>query len=165
MSLQPFHLAFPVDDLAAARHFYGEVLGCPEGRSADHWIDFDLYGHQIVTHLVMNTAQGHFNEHQMKDTEFGRRIVFGGITASMVIGLASQDTGENAVAELGLDEIRFPSPVFHGDTLYAYTEVVEAEDADRPDAGVVTFRHWGVNDRDEIVFEGVRRTLLKRRPT
>ena len=47
-----FHLAFPVDDLAAARRFYGEVLGCPEGRSADHWVDFDLYGHLIVAHLV-----------------------------------------------------------------------------------------------------------------
>lgn len=47
-----FHLAFPVDDLAAARRFYGEILGCPEGRSADHWVDFDLYGHQIVAHLV-----------------------------------------------------------------------------------------------------------------
>ena len=48
----PFHLAFPVDDLDAARRFYGEVLGCPEGRSSDTWIDFDLYGHQIVTHLA-----------------------------------------------------------------------------------------------------------------
>ena len=52
MSLSPFHLAFPVDDLAAARRFYGGVLGCPEGRSAERWIDFDLYGHQIVTHLA-----------------------------------------------------------------------------------------------------------------
>jgi extradiol dioxygenase family protein len=49
--LTPFHVAFPVDDLAAARHFYGTVLGCPEGRSAAEWIDFDLYGHQIVAHL------------------------------------------------------------------------------------------------------------------
>ncbi|MQA94339.1 MAG: MaoC family dehydratase [Streptosporangiales bacterium] len=119
----------------------------------------------LITHLVMNTAQGHFNEHQMKETEFGHRIVFGGITASMVIGLAYQDTGEQALAELEMDGIRFPSPVFHGDTLYAYTEVVSAEDGDRPDAGIVTFRHWGVNDRDQIVFEGVRRVLIKRRPT
>ena len=51
MSLPPFHFAFPVDDLVAARRFYGELLGCPEGRSADHWIDFDLHGHQIVAHL------------------------------------------------------------------------------------------------------------------
>ena len=52
MPLPPFHLAFPVDDLAAARRFYGGLLGCPEGRSADHWIDFNLYGHQIVAHLA-----------------------------------------------------------------------------------------------------------------
>jgi extradiol dioxygenase family protein len=49
-ALRPFHIAFPVDDLDAARHFYGTVLGCPEGRSSDHWIDFDLFGHQIVAH-------------------------------------------------------------------------------------------------------------------
>lgn len=48
----PFHLAFPVDDLDAARHFYGEVLGCPEGRSSNSWIDFDLFGNQIVTHCA-----------------------------------------------------------------------------------------------------------------
>ena len=47
----PFHLAFPVDDLAAARGFYGGVLGCPEGRSSESWVDFDLAGHQIVAHL------------------------------------------------------------------------------------------------------------------
>ena len=50
--LSPFHIAFPVDDLEAARRFYGEVLGCPEGRSAPEWIDFDLYGHQIVAHQI-----------------------------------------------------------------------------------------------------------------
>ena len=51
-NLPPFHLAFPVDDLAAARAFYGELIGCPEGRSAEHWVDFDLYGHQIVAHFA-----------------------------------------------------------------------------------------------------------------
>ena len=49
--LARFHLAMPVHDLAAARSFYGELLGCPEGRSADHWVDFDLFGHQFVAHL------------------------------------------------------------------------------------------------------------------
>jgi extradiol dioxygenase family protein len=49
--MQPFHLAIPVHDLAAARSFYGELLGCPEGRSAEHWVDFDFYGHQLVAHL------------------------------------------------------------------------------------------------------------------
>ncbi|MCB1914417.1 MAG: VOC family protein [Rhodocyclaceae bacterium] len=52
MPAQPFHLAFPVDDLGAARRFYGGLLGCPEGRSDSHWVDFDLYGHQIVAHLA-----------------------------------------------------------------------------------------------------------------
>ena len=52
MSLPPFHLAFPVDDLAAARAFYGGLLGCAEGRSAADWVDFDLHGHQIVAHLA-----------------------------------------------------------------------------------------------------------------
>jgi hypothetical protein len=50
-ALTPFHIAFPVHDLAAARAFYGGLLGCPEGRSSDTWIDFDLFGHQIVAHL------------------------------------------------------------------------------------------------------------------
>ncbi len=50
--LSPFHLAFPVHDLAAARAFYGELLGCPEGRSSPEWIDFNFYGHQIVAHLA-----------------------------------------------------------------------------------------------------------------
>ena len=55
--LAPFHLAFPVDDLAAARAFYGGVLGCGEGRSADDWVDFDLYGHQIVAHRAPRPAE------------------------------------------------------------------------------------------------------------
>lgn len=57
MNLRPFHLAFPVDDLAAARAFYGGLLGCPEGRSSDLWVDFDLYGHQIVAHLAPGSAR------------------------------------------------------------------------------------------------------------
>ncbi len=52
MSLRPFHLAFPVRDLAEARHFWGSVMGCPEGRSSETWIDFDFYGHQIVAHCT-----------------------------------------------------------------------------------------------------------------
>jgi uncharacterized protein len=51
-AMPPFHLAFPVNDIAAARAFYGELLGCPEGRSAADWVDFNFYGHQIVAHLA-----------------------------------------------------------------------------------------------------------------
>jgi uncharacterized protein len=67
MTVRPFHLAFPVHDLSAARSFYRDVLGCAEGRSSEHWIDFDLYGHQIVAHLdpemtprpIHNAVDGH----------------------------------------------------------------------------------------------------------
>jgi itaconyl-CoA hydratase len=117
----------------------------------------------LITNLVMNTAQGHFNEHAMKNSRFGQRITFGGVTLSLIIGLAAQDTAENALAELGLDHIRFSAPVFHGDTLYAFSEVLASGPADRPDAGIVTFRHWGINQDEKVVFEGERRVLVKRR--
>lgn len=117
----------------------------------------------MITNLVMNTAQAHFNEHAMKQNRFGQRLTFGGVTAALIIGLASQDTAENALAELSLDKIRFTNPVFHGDTLYAFTEVLAATAADREDAGIVHFRHWGVKENDTVVFEGERRILIKRR--
>jgi extradiol dioxygenase family protein len=63
MQLTPFHIAFPVDDLDAARHFYGTVLGCPEGRSAPQWIDFDLFGHQIVAHMKHRETATAKDEH------------------------------------------------------------------------------------------------------
>lgn len=56
MALQPFHLAVPVNDLAAARGFYGGLLGCPEGRSSAEWVDFDFFGHQLVAHLDHSSA-------------------------------------------------------------------------------------------------------------
>ncbi|MCA1941538.1 MAG: VOC family protein [Caenispirillum bisanense] len=59
--ITPFHLAFPVTDLAEARRFYGEILGCPEGRSSDEWIDFSLYGHQIVAHTAGEVSRKHHN--------------------------------------------------------------------------------------------------------
>ncbi len=117
----------------------------------------------LITNLVMNTAQGHFNEHQMASSPLGRRIVFGGVTAAMVIGLAMQDTGEQAIAELGLDKVRFRAPVFHGDTLYAFSEVLEKRDLDRPDAGEIRFLHRGINQDGVLVFEGERRVLIRRR--
>ena len=61
MTIPPFHLPFPVHDLAAARAFYGELLGCPEGRSSDEWIDFDFHGHQIVAHLSTSASADQAN--------------------------------------------------------------------------------------------------------
>ena len=79
MTLRPFHLAFPVHDLAAARAFYGETLGCAEGRSSQEWVDFDFYGHQIVAHLAPvgasagkpDVASNHVDGHGVPVPHFG----------------------------------------------------------------------------------------------
>lgn len=137
------------------RHARGKTVG-----------EFD---NQILTNLVMNTAHSHFNEAAMATSPWGERLVFGLITGSLVIGLATQDCAENALAELALDGLRFTAPVFHGDTLGAFSEVLETADApDRSDAGVVRFKHWGVKTpkgggTEQIVFEGERTVLIKKR--
>jgi itaconyl-CoA hydratase len=120
---------------------------------------------QLITKMVMNTAQEHWNEHSMAGSPWGNsRLVFGMITGSLTVGLASQDTAENALAELGLDRMRFRAGVFHGDTIYAYTEVLDAYPApDRDDAGIVRFQHWGATSDERIVFECERTVLVKRR--
>ncbi len=116
-----------------------------------------------ITNMVMNTAQAHFNEHMMSKTPIGSVLSYGGVNFSVVLGLASQDTIENALAEIGLDNIRLKAPVRHGDTLYAYSRVLGKRDGDRDDAGIVVFRHWGVNQDDVIVAEIDRTALIKRR--
>jgi len=117
-----------------------------------------------ITNLVLNTAQAHFNEDSLRDNPmFDQRVSFGGVTIALVVGLAMQDTGEQALAELGMDKIRLKAPVFHGDSLYAYSQVLALDESERQDAGIVSFHHWGVNQDDVVVFEGDRRVLLKRR--
>ncbi len=134
----------------------GEVLRHSRGKT------IEATENVVITNLVMNSASAHFDEVVMKDTPFKKRLQFGGVTASLIVGMASQETSENALAELGLTGVRFAAPVFHGDTLYAYTEIV-AKDGTQDDAGEVVFKHWGVNQHDTVVFEGVRRVLVKKR--
>ncbi|MEK9822302.1 MAG: MaoC family dehydratase [Gammaproteobacteria bacterium] len=116
-----------------------------------------------ITNMVMNTAQGHFNEDQMSKTPLGKILCYGGVNFSLVLGLASQDTVENALAELGLDNITLKTMVFHGDTLYAYSKVLEKRDSDQDDAGIVVFRHFGVNQNKELVAQVDRTALIKRK--
>lgn len=122
----------------------------------------------LITNMVMNTAQGHFNADAMAKagvgTGFGggNIVSYGGVNFSLVLGLSTQDCCENAIAELGLDNIKLTKPVTHGDTLYAYTEVIESSAADREDAGIVRFRHYGFNQNDDLVVQVDRIALLKR---
>jgi itaconyl-CoA hydratase len=103
--------------------------------------------------LAMNSSDGHFNDHA-----WGRAVVFGGLTLAFVVGLTMQDTAEHATAELSLHDVRFTAAVHHGDTLYAVTEVLAADD------GVVRFRHWGFNQDDVPVVSCERRVAIERRP-
>ena len=74
-TIRPFHLAFPVKDIAVTRKFYGELLGCAEGRSAEHWVDFDFFGHQLVAHLAPEEctikAYSSVDDHQVPAKHFG----------------------------------------------------------------------------------------------
>ena len=120
----------------------------------------------LITNMVMNTAQGHFNEHFMQTVGaklYPRIISYGGVNLSIVFGLATQDTCENALAELGMDNIKFTTPVGHGDTIYAVTKVLEVRESDREDAGIVRFANVGVNQQNVVVAEGERTVLIKRR--
>lgn len=139
----------------------GQTIGHARGKTVTEMDNV------LLTNMVMNTAQAHFNEHVMRQSSdiagFDTRIVYGGINFSMVIGLASQDTGEQVLQELGMDKIRLKTPVHHGDTLYAFTEVLAKTESDRSDAGLVRFKHFGINQHDELVYEGERTVLMKRR--
>ena len=108
MSLPPFHLAFPVDDLAAARDFYGRVLGCPEGRSSDRWIDFDLHGHQIVAHLapgaVRNRAGNRVDGDDVPVPHFG-----------LVLGMDEWQALAERLASAGVEFIIPPTVRFRGE--------------------------------------------------
>ena len=125
----------------------------------------DEVENNLITKLVMNTAQGHWNEEMMKGSTLGDgRLVFGLVTGSITVGLANQDTAENALAELGLDKVRFNKPMHLGDTISAYTEVLSVDDSpDHDDAGVVRFKHWGRNQHGDVVCELERIVLIKRR--
>lgn len=119
----------------------------------------------LITNMVMNTAEGHFNEDLMGKHPFGKIVVYGGVNFSMVLGLSTQDCCENAIAELGLDNVKLTKPVTHGDTIYAVTEVLETQPSDRADAGIVLFRHYGYNQNEELIAKVDRRALLKKRPS
>ena len=114
--------------------------------------------------LTHNPQPLHLDAEFSKNTMYGKQLVNSIFTLGLVIGVSVGDTTlGTTLGNLGMTEVRFINPVFHGDTLYAYSQVTDKSDADRDDAGIVQFHHWGVNDKDQIVFEGDRRVLLKRR--
>lgn len=120
----------------------------------------------LFTTLSHNPAQLHLDAEYMKDSDYGRVLVNSCFTLSLMVGVSVGDTTlGTAVANLGWDEVRFPKPVFIGDTLNIVTEVLELrESKSRPDAGIVTFRHEAWNQRGELVASCKRSGLQRKRP-
>ncbi len=124
----------------------------------------DNVGFSVMTH---NPARLHLDEEYCRtQTEYGQRIVNSGFTLVLMVGISVADTTlGTAVANLGWDEVRFPKPVFHGDTLRIETEVLELRASkSRPNAGIVTFMHRAYNQRNELVAHCKRSGLQLRRP-
>jgi acyl dehydratase len=120
----------------------------------------------LFTAMTHNPAQLHLDEEYMRGTEYGQRLVNSAFTLGLMVGISIGDTTlGTAVANLGWDEVRFPKPVFHGDTLHVETEVIELRDSkSRPDQGIVAFLHRAYNQRDELVASCKRSGLQRRRP-
>lgn len=120
----------------------------------------------LFTTLSHNPAQLHLDAEYMKGTEYGRVLVNSCFTLSLMVGVSVGDTTlGTAVANLGWDEVRFPAPVFIGDTLNIVTEVLELRASkSRPDAGIVTFLHQAFNQKGELVASCKRSGLQRKRP-
>jgi acyl dehydratase len=120
----------------------------------------------LFTTLSHNPAQLHLDAEYMKGSEYGQVLVNSCFTLSLMVGVSVGDTTlGTAVANLGWDEVRFPMPVFIGDTLNIVTEVLELrESKSRPDAGIVTFRHEAWNQRGELVASCKRSGLQRKQP-
>lgn len=147
------------------------------GRYFEDWTIGDRIAHEIrrtVTEtdnllfstMTHNPQPLHLDIEAAKASEFGRIIVNGTFTFALMVGLSVSDTTLGTlVANLGYDELTMPNPVFIGDTMRAETEVVELKESrSRPTAGIVTFRHELINQRNEIVCQCLRSALLHRRP-
>lgn len=121
----------------------------------------------LISTMTHNPAALHLDEEYCRtQTEFGQRIVNSCLTLSLMVGISVNDTTHGTtVANLGWDEVRFPRPLFHGDTLHIQTEVLELrESRSRPENGIVIFEHRAFNQKDELVGVCKRSALMHRKP-
>jgi acyl dehydratase len=138
------------------------------GRKFDHALrrtvtEADNVFFSAMTH---NPSPLHLDEEYMKGTEFGARLVNSLFTLGLMVGISVQETTlGTTVANLGMDEVRFPKPVFHGDTLHIESEVLELrESKSRPNQGIVVFAHRAINQKGEIVASCRRTALMLKKP-
>lgn len=115
--------------------------------------------------LTMNHHPLHSDAHYAKDTQFGQRIVAGPLVYSLVFGMTVPVISGKAIANLATTDMRHTKPVFHGDTIYARTEVLEVrESKSQPDRGIVTVKTEGVNQSGDVVLEFQRAVMVPKRP-
>src|SRR5437867_537386 len=119
----------------------------------------------LFTTLTMNPQPLHLDEEFAKQTEFGQRLVNSLLTLGITVGLSVADTTlGTTIANLGFDKVEFPKPVFHGDTIYVETEIVDKRDSkSRPQWGIVTFEHRAKNQHGELVMRARRNAMMRRR--
>ena len=147
------------------------------GRYFDEWQVGDRVSHSItrtvtetdnllMSTLTHNPAPLHLDAEYMKSTEYGQILVNSCFTLGLMVGISVNDTTQGtAVANLGWDEVRFPAPIFVGDTLRIETEVLEVrESQSRPNQGIVTFAHRAYNQHGELVAHCKRASLQRKRP-
>lgn len=119
------------------------------------------YDNHLFTLLTLNTHPMHFDAEFAKASEFGRNLVVSPYTLALLIGMSVTDCSQKAIANLGMDEVKFTAPVFAGDTLYSESEVLaKRESKSRPGQGIVTIRTSGKNQRGETVCTFVRNMLI-----
>lgn len=142
-----------------------------QGRCFEDFEVGDIYVHPLgrtiieadnvwTTMLTLNTNPIHFDYHYAAQTEFGRPLVDSTFTLALVTGMSVADVSQNAMANLGWDEVRLPAPVFHGDTIYAKSEVLEARPSkSRPNVGIIRVKTTGFNQAGTTVIE-FKRTIM-----
>ena len=122
------------------------------------------YDNHLFTLLTLNTHPMHFDAEYAAASEFKKNLVVSPYTLALLIGMSVTDTSQKAIANLGMDEVRFTAPVFPGDTLYGESEVLaKRESKSRPGQGIVTIRTLGKNQRGEVVCTFVRNMLIPAR--
>ena len=153
-------------------------MGLKEGWRGRFWEDFevgDVYEHPLgrtiyaadnswFTLLTQNTAPVHFDTNYAAQTEFGKPLVNSCLTLALITGQSVTDISQNVMANLGWDEVRIPSPVFEGDTIYSRSEVLETrESKSRPNVGLVTVRTTGFNQDGTEVMSFKRTVMVYKR--
>ncbi|MFC7687839.1 MaoC family dehydratase [Ureibacillus sp. GCM10028918] len=146
-----------------------------KGRFYEDFEIGDIYPHPLgrtvtqvdniwFTLLTQNTNPIHFDEFYSAQTEFGKPLVDSTFTVALVTGQSVTDISQNVMANLGWDEIRLPNPVFEGDTIYSYSELLEKRESNsRPNVGIIKVKTYGYNQEGKIVIEFLRTMMVYKR--